>query len=61
LLGTTNGNHQRPQSGDLVFCPLTMEVPKYVIGMLTIQLQQSEVCTNDNSYGRRVIYRFVMI
>jgi len=41
LLGTTNENHQRPQSGKLVFCPLTMEAPEHGVGMLTIQLQQS--------------------
>jgi hypothetical protein len=37
----TNENHQRPHSEELIFCPLTMEAPKYGIEMLIIQLQQS--------------------
>jgi len=45
LLGTTNENHQRPQSGELVFCPLIMEAPKYGVRMLTIQLQNANHST----------------
>jgi hypothetical protein len=38
LPGMTKENHQRPQPGEFIFCPLTTGPPKYGAGMLTIQL-----------------------